>query len=86
MWKISKKHEKILDLYEQFPSIYIKDFFYLNKKKVMFYKMKLCTFKRPSCRYMNLIRIGYIDCQMNIEYLKNRMSHYKIPCKFKWKL
>ena len=86
VWKITKKHEKILDLYEQFPTIYIKDFFYLNKKKVMFYKMKLCSFKRPSRRYMNLIHIGYNDCQMNLKYLKDRMSYYKIPFKFKWKL
>ena len=33
IWEITKKHEKILDRYEEFPNSYQKEYFYLNGKK-----------------------------------------------------
>ncbi len=39
IYKISKKDEKELDIYEDFPKTYIKKYFSLLGKKVMFYYM-----------------------------------------------
>ena len=36
IWEITKKHEKILDRYEEFPDTYQKEYFYLDGKKIMF--------------------------------------------------
>jgi len=70
IWEITKKHEKILDSYEQFPSIYQKDFFYLEKKKVIFYVMKKYFFKKPPQSYIDVINEGYKNCNIdsNISY------------------
>ena len=78
IWKISKKHEKVLDTYEQFPKAYVKDYFYLNSEKVMFYIMETCKFKKPSKRYVDIIVEGYKNCNLDLKYLKDRLSYYKI--------
>ena len=65
IWEITKKHEEILDDYEQFPNIYQKDFFYLEKEKVMFYIMKKYYFKKPPKSYIDVINEGYKDCNIN---------------------
>ena len=39
IYKISKKYEKKLDIYEDFPQVYIKKYFKLFGRKVMFYYM-----------------------------------------------
>tara|TARA_Y100000590_G_scaffold224987_1_gene254408 strand:- start:1349 stop:1750 length:402 start_codon:yes stop_codon:yes gene_type:complete len=66
IWEITKKHEKILDSYEQFPIIYQKDFFYLEDKRVMFYIMKKYFFKKPPKSYLDIINEGYKNCNINI--------------------
>ena len=40
LYKISKSDEKKLDVYEDFPILYKKDYFYYYGKKVMTYIMK----------------------------------------------
>jgi len=63
IYKISKKDEKELDVYEDFPKTYIKKYFKLLGKKVMFYYMPKKTMHvPPSKRYINLIIQGYKDC------------------------
>ena len=37
IWKINKKHEEILDGYEQFPEAYRKDYFYSEDKSSPFH-------------------------------------------------
>ena len=61
IWSITKEHEKILDDYEQFPSIYQKQYFYLGEKKIMFYIMKKFIFKDPPKSYIETINQGYED-------------------------
>ena len=39
IYNISKSDEKILDVYEDFPSMYTKKYFKIFEKKVMFYYM-----------------------------------------------
>lgn len=74
IWEITKDHEKILDNYEDFPKSYRKEYFYVNGKKVMFYIMGTCSYKKPSKRYLNIIIEGYKNCNLDLNYLKRIMS------------
>ena len=68
IWKITKKHEKILDHYEEFPKSYQKKYFYLNGEKIMFYIMLKYFIKKPPKSYINTIKEGYQDCNIDIKY------------------
>ena len=68
IWKITEKHEKILDRYEEFPKSYQKEYFYLNGKKIMFYIMNKCFIKKPPKSYINTIKEGYKNCNIDIKY------------------
>ena len=76
IYRISKKDEKKLDVYEDFPHVYIKKYFKILGKKVMFYYMpKKSKPIPPSKRYLNLIIKGYRDCGYRNNYIiisKNR--------------
>ena len=79
IWEISINDEKELDYYEGFPMKYTKYFFKLNGEKVMFYIMKRQhSFKPPLRSYVDTISQGYIDCDLDMEYLKKRLTHYNI--------
>ena len=79
IWKISVSDEKELDYYEGFPIKYTKDFFKLNGEKVMLYIIKKqYSFKPPKRWYVDIIKQGYRDCNINIEYLEQRLRHYNI--------
>ena len=70
IYKISKKDEIELDIYEDFPKTYIKKYFRLLGKKVMFYYMPKKTKPiPPSKRYLNLIIQGYKDCGYRNNYI-----------------
>ena len=70
IYKISKKDERELDIYEDFPKTYIKKYFRLLGKKVMFYYMPKKTKPiPPSKRYLNLIIQGYKDCGYRNYYI-----------------
>ena len=68
IWVITKKHEKILDRYEEFPNSYKKEYFYLNGKKIMFYIMNKCFVKKPPKSYIDTIKEGYNDCNIDLKY------------------
>lgn len=68
IWQITKKHEKILDRYEEFPSSYQKKYFYLNGEKIMFYIMNECFIKKPPKSYIHTIKEGYKNCNIDIKY------------------
>ena len=70
IYRISKKDEKKLDVYEDFPHVYIKKYFKLWGRKVMFYYMpKKSKLIPPSKRYLNLIIKGYKDCGYKNNYI-----------------
>ena len=70
IYRISKKDEKKLDVYEDFPHVYIKKYFKILGKKVMFYYMpKKTKTIPPSKRYLNLIIQGYKDCGYKNNYI-----------------
>ena len=66
IWEITKKHEEILDSYEQFPEVYQKEYFYLDEKKIMFYIMSKYYFKNPPKSYIDTINEGYKNCNINL--------------------
>ena len=68
IWEITKKHEKILDGYEELPNSYQKKYFYLNGKKIMFYIINKCFIKKPPKSYINTIKEGYKNCNIDIKY------------------
>ncbi len=79
IWEISESDEKELDIYEGYPTLYTKDFFNLNGEKVMFYIMKRrYSFKPPLRSYVDTIRQGYVNCNLDTEYLKRRLTYYNI--------
>ena len=75
LFEISKSDEKKLDVYEDFPILYKKYYFYYNGKKVMTYTMVNKTkFRYPTERYLNIVKRGYKDCNLNSKYLKNALK------------
>ena len=74
LFNISKIDEKKLDLYEDFPILYKKYYFFYNKKKVMTYVMvKKTPFMYPNERYLNTIKQGYKDCDLDNDFLKKAL-------------
>ncbi len=75
LFEISKSDEKKLDVYEDFPSLYKKYYFYYYGKKVMTYTMvKKTLFKFPTERYLNIVKKGYKDCDLPQVYLKAALN------------
>jgi len=71
LFEISKSDEKKLDVYEDYPALYKKYYFYYYGKKVMTYTMvKKSQFRFPTERYLNVIKKGYEDCKLNLKFLK----------------
>ena len=78
LYKISKKDEKKLDIYEDFPNTYVKKYFKISGKRVMFYYMpKKTKYNSPSKRYLNLIIQGYKDCGWNKKILLQLINNLK---------
>ena len=75
LFKISKSDEKKLDVYEDYPIIYKKFYFTYYGKKVMTYTMtKKTSFTFPTERYLNIIKRGYKDCDLDEWYLKKALK------------
>jgi len=74
LFEISKSDEKKLDVYEDFPILYKKYYFYYYGKKVMTYTMvKKTPFMYPTERYFNVVKRGYKDCNLDMKYLKRAL-------------
>ena len=70
LFEISKSDEKKLDVYEDFPILYKKHYFYYYGKKVMTYIMvHKSPFRYPTERYFNVVRRVYTDCKLDKKYL-----------------
>jgi len=75
LFEISKSDEKKLDMYEEYPIVYKKYYFTYYGKKVMTYTMtKKTIFTFPSERYLDIIKKGYKDCDLNNSYLKKALK------------
>ena len=70
LFEISKSDEKKLDVYEDYPILYKKYYFYYYGKKIMTYVMtKKTKFQFPTERYLNVIKHGYKDCNLDKKIL-----------------
>ena len=71
LFEISKSDEKKLDVYEDYPILYKKYYFYYYRKRIMTYTMvKKTPFKFPTERYLNIVKRGYKDCSLDKIYLQ----------------
>tara|TARA_B100000767_G_C19436902_1_gene398371 strand:- start:222 stop:629 length:408 start_codon:yes stop_codon:yes gene_type:complete len=78
LFEISKSDEKKLDIYEDYPVLYKKHFFYYYGKKVMTYTMVVKSeFRFPTERYLNIVKKGYKNCNLNISYLIKALNEKK---------
>ena len=76
LYEITTKDESCLDKYEDFPILYKKHYFLYYGKKVMTYTMtKKTSFKFPTERYLNVVKQGYKDCELNYSYLLKALKN-----------
>ena len=74
LFEISKSDEKKLDVYEDFPVLYKKFYFFYYGKRVMTYTMvKKTPFRFPTERYLNVVKRGYLDCKLDQKFLKKAL-------------
>ena len=85
IWNITNRDELELDRYEgvKFGS-YDKEYFKLKGKKVLVYIQSEYIKKKPHSRYLHTIIQGYRDCNLDISYLKKRISHYRLNYPIRW--
>ena len=77
LFEISKSDERKLDVYEDYPTLYKKHYFFYYGKKVMTYTMtKKTSFKYPTERYLNIVKRGYVDCNLDLKYLKKALVSF----------
>ena len=76
LYNISKNDEKKLDIYEDYPILYKKYYFYYYGKKVMTYTMtKKTPFKFPTIRYFNIVKNGYKNCMIDLKFLEKALKN-----------
>ena len=76
LFEISKIDEKKLDVYEDFPILYKKYYFIYYGKKVMTYIMiKKTEFTFPTERYLDIVKRGYKDCDLDKKYLNRALKN-----------
>jgi gamma-glutamylcyclotransferase (GGCT)/AIG2-like uncharacterized protein YtfP len=76
LFEISKIDEKKLDVYEDFSILYKKYYFIYYGKKVMTYIMiKKTEFTFPTKRYLDIVKRGYNDCDLDKKYLNRALKN-----------
>lgn len=78
VWEIEKADERNLDIYEGYPTFYFKQSVMASlpqgKKKAMVYIMDARRLPgRPSQKYIDTIHEGYIDNDLDLEYLEESL-------------
>ena len=78
LYLISKSAEKRLDIYEEFPTLYKKMYFkYYNKTVMTYIMVKKTEFRYPTEKYLNVVKKGYRDCNLNKNYLLQAIKNIK---------
>ena len=85
VWDIQPDDEKRLDVYEGYPRYYFKQNVMVDidgrKKKAMVYIMDERQLPgRPSANYIDTIRQGYIDNDMDISIFEESLETNSIEC------
>ena len=75
LYEISRSDEKKLDIYEDFPLLYKKMYFIHYGKKIMTFIMtKKTEYRYPTKKYLNTIKQGYKDCNLDFNFLKKALK------------
>ena len=75
LYNISKSDERRLDIYEEYPTLYKKMYFIHYGKKIMTIKKKKKTeYRYPTKKYLNTIKQGYKDCDLDFNFLKKALK------------
>ena len=75
LYEISRSDEKKLDIYEDFPLLYKKMYFMHYGKKIMTFIMtKKTEYRYPTKKYLNTIKQGYKDCDLDFNFLKKALK------------
>ena len=75
LYEISRSDEKKLDIYEDFPLLYKKMYFMHYGKKIMTFIMtKKTEYRYPTKKYLNTIKQGYKDCDLDFNFLKKALN------------
>ena len=75
IYEISRSDEKKLDIYEDYPILYKKYYFIYQGKEIMTYTMiKKNIFRYPSEYYLNIIKKGYRDCDLDTKKLMQSLK------------
>jgi len=75
LYEISRSDEKKLDIYEDFPLLYKKMYFIHYGKKIMTFIMtKKTEYRYPTKKYLNTIKQGYKDCDLDFNFLKKALN------------
>jgi len=69
LWNISKQCEKYLDMYEDYPNLYLKKYIKLFSIKAMVYIMRERKLKHPATSYLKEVEKGYMDFGLDLNYL-----------------
>ena len=78
LFEISKTDEKKLDVYEDFPILYTKIYFkYYNKKVMTYIMVRKSKFRYPTEKYLNVVKQGYKDCNLDKNCLRNALKNIK---------
>ncbi len=85
IWEIQRRDEYRLDIYEGYPHYYFKKNIMVDiagrKKKAMVYIMNERQLPgRPSSHYIETIRQGYADNDMDISILEKSLEINSIEC------
>lgn len=85
IWEIQPKDEKNLDVYEGYPRFYFKQNVMVDlpegKKKAMVYIMDTMRLPGiPSRQYVETVEQGYLDNNLDLEYLQDALVRNRIEC------
>jgi gamma-glutamylcyclotransferase (GGCT)/AIG2-like uncharacterized protein YtfP len=85
IWNIEPEDERRLDMYEGYPRYYFKQDVMVDiggqKKKAMVYIMDLHQrAARPSWYYIETIRQGYVDNDLDMKYFEESLDRNRIEC------
>lgn len=84
LWYITRGCEKLLDIYEGFPRLYVKDNIQVESEigsvTAMAYVMANDYSKfisKPGLSYYNIIKEGYLQNHIDLDPLENALKGYK---------
>ena len=85
IWKITKADEKELDGYEGVDyNYYSKHYLSINGNKTLVYIQNIYYLQKPSSSYLHTIIEGYKNCDLDLNYLKRKISNYTINYIINW--